>query len=390
MSEWLSRKSLYDLVWSEPLRTLSSRFGISDVALRKTCQRAMVPTPERGYWARKASGKRTWAIPLPERPPAMDDEIQVGGRQEYWYQGWTDEDLLGPLPPAPQFDTTIESVQERIAKDIGKVTVANKVTWWHPSISRLLKEDEERRRKREASSYVYSWDQPKFESTPERRRLRILNVLFTALGKLHGRPSPDRDAVKSSISFYRQHICIKLAPSPKTSEAVSSSNAGGLNENLTLSILDSYHSERAIHSWSDDEQGKIDGRLKDVAVQIVFLAEAAYRRSVERRFQLRKERKIELEERLRKEKLAAEQTERDRLQRLEKNRIDRLITQAGAFERAAVIRKYVAAIHNANAGIPCTSAEKLEAWSKWALAEADRIDPSLQGRFLESMLESDL
>lgn len=47
MAERLSRKELYYLVWSEPLRTLSSRFGISDVALKKTCVRAQIPTPDR-------------------------------------------------------------------------------------------------------------------------------------------------------------------------------------------------------------------------------------------------------------------------------------------------------------------------------------------------------
>ena len=56
MSERLSRQELYDLVWTEPLRSLSARFGISDVALRKTCARAQVPTPERGYWASKERG----------------------------------------------------------------------------------------------------------------------------------------------------------------------------------------------------------------------------------------------------------------------------------------------------------------------------------------------
>jgi hypothetical protein len=35
MAEQLSRKKLYDLVWSEPMRNLSVRFGISDVALTK-------------------------------------------------------------------------------------------------------------------------------------------------------------------------------------------------------------------------------------------------------------------------------------------------------------------------------------------------------------------
>lgn len=44
MAERLSRKALYDLVWSEPMKNLATRFGISDVALKNTCSRAAIPT----------------------------------------------------------------------------------------------------------------------------------------------------------------------------------------------------------------------------------------------------------------------------------------------------------------------------------------------------------
>ena len=77
MAERLSRKELYDLVWSEPLKTLCLRFGISDVALKKTCARSEIPTPERGYWAKKDVGKPTFQAPLPMRPPGMDDAVSI-------------------------------------------------------------------------------------------------------------------------------------------------------------------------------------------------------------------------------------------------------------------------------------------------------------------------
>lgn len=57
MAERFSRKALYDLVWSEPMKNLATRFGVSDVALKKTCGRAGIPTPERGYWAKKEARK---------------------------------------------------------------------------------------------------------------------------------------------------------------------------------------------------------------------------------------------------------------------------------------------------------------------------------------------
>jgi hypothetical protein len=88
MAERLSRKELYDLVWSEPLKTLCSRFGISDVALKKTCACSEIPTPERGYWAKKDAGKPTLQIALPIHPPGMDDQVPIAAGQSYWPQNW--------------------------------------------------------------------------------------------------------------------------------------------------------------------------------------------------------------------------------------------------------------------------------------------------------------
>jgi hypothetical protein len=44
------RQELFDLVWSEPTRTIAKRWGISDVGLAKACRRADLLLPPRGYW----------------------------------------------------------------------------------------------------------------------------------------------------------------------------------------------------------------------------------------------------------------------------------------------------------------------------------------------------
>ncbi len=184
------------------------------------------------------------------------------------------------------------------------------------------------------------------------------------------------DAVKTSISFYGQIVWIKLA----TSRIGSGANPKGsarTDEKLTLGVLDGYNSERENHSWSDDSGAKIESQLSEIAIETVYQAELAYRKGVERRYELRKKRKAELEQELFRRKLEAERAENERIQKLEKERIDRLLQEAAAFDQAAVIRKYVQAILNAAAGSADSPAKKLKAWSEWALAEADRIDPSV-------------
>lgn len=103
MVKRLSRKELYELVWSEPMKNLSVRFGISDVALKKTCARAAIPTPDRSYWAKREAGKSTPQQTLSERPPGMDEEVVVGGGGNYWYQQWSNDELLALLPPHQYF-----------------------------------------------------------------------------------------------------------------------------------------------------------------------------------------------------------------------------------------------------------------------------------------------
>jgi hypothetical protein len=116
MAERLSRKVLHDLVWSEPLKTLATRFGISDVALKKRCARAGIPTPGLGYWARKAAGKPTFQPAFALRPPGMDDEILVGGGGDDHHPLHNQEELLGPLPPPPEFPEPIETVRVELLK----------------------------------------------------------------------------------------------------------------------------------------------------------------------------------------------------------------------------------------------------------------------------------
>jgi len=53
----LTRKAMYDLVWARPMTKVAEEFGISDVALKKACTKHRVPTPPRGYWAKKDAGK---------------------------------------------------------------------------------------------------------------------------------------------------------------------------------------------------------------------------------------------------------------------------------------------------------------------------------------------
>jgi hypothetical protein len=65
----ISRKSLFEMVGSQPMTKLAAQFKISDVALTKICRRHEIPLPGRGFWARVAAGQK---LTRPELRLAVD------------------------------------------------------------------------------------------------------------------------------------------------------------------------------------------------------------------------------------------------------------------------------------------------------------------------------
>lgn len=65
VEKWLAKEkpstitadTLEIMVWSQPMTTVASQLGISDVAVRKRCLKLGVPTPPRGYWTKLKAGK---------------------------------------------------------------------------------------------------------------------------------------------------------------------------------------------------------------------------------------------------------------------------------------------------------------------------------------------
>lgn len=77
----LTREELHGRVWEQPMRTLAQEFGVSDVALAKTCRKAKVPVPGRGCWARKAAGKPVQSDKLPD---LADSDRETPRTVEFW------------------------------------------------------------------------------------------------------------------------------------------------------------------------------------------------------------------------------------------------------------------------------------------------------------------
>jgi hypothetical protein len=97
----ISREDLFKDAWTRPLSRIAAEFGVSDTALRKTCDRHDIPTSGRGYWAQVASGK---SFPRPVLRPAKEPHLKTVR-------------IVGAVQPSPEMKAIIDRVKaERATK----------------------------------------------------------------------------------------------------------------------------------------------------------------------------------------------------------------------------------------------------------------------------------
>lgn len=77
-----TRAAIYQLVWSKPMSSVAKDFGISDVALKKICVKHRIPSPSRGYWAKKEAGKPVKQPRLVETADPLDERVAIGDNSQ--------------------------------------------------------------------------------------------------------------------------------------------------------------------------------------------------------------------------------------------------------------------------------------------------------------------
>lgn len=379
----MTRQQLYDLVWSEPLRTLAKRFEISDVALAKACRRANIPLPGLGYWAKHAAGKPVIQPVLPPRGLGQSGELEFGGNR-YRHHGISDEDILNnPLPPPPVFEDSLDEVAARARAMLGARKISASLTNPHPAIARLLQDDELCRKKQQESKWPSTLDAPRFDSPLQRRRLRILNGLFLAWARCSCVPSISvrryDEEQYIGVLVGNQHLGFSLDVAGADRRRYPKPKNDDPKARLVLKLGWHEPPDDIVTSWQDEDGNPLENRLHEIAVGLLIAGERRYRSSAEYCHRRQVERKQELEEKIRREHEERLRKEREQREKLEKARRDQLLAQAAAWRQASEIRAYVQAFIESRASAGTNGdTQMLEVWAQWALAEADRIDPLLQ------------
>jgi hypothetical protein len=228
---------------------------------------------------------------------------------------------------------------------------------------------------------------PVFDNPLHARRLRILNAIFLALSGQRCKSSVRGDAADDiTVQIGETRLSIKIDSIADRPRAHSTTQLDLRKERLRLSVAG--HHERDFVSIVEDEPGKpIEQHLRKAVVELIVLGESRYRENCISYYRWQLDlREHDIAE-ARKEREEANRKERKRIAALEKARVDNLLEAAAALQNAITIRSYVAEVRKAYATKDDARAE-LEAWATWALAQADRIDPLISQRFLQSIENS--
>lgn len=373
-----TREDLHQLVWTDPMRTVAQRLGISDVGLKKHCAAAGIPVPERGYWAKLAAGKPVQPQKLPPRDPGASEFVQIG-RETFSWNADPEKRLAEPVPETPTFSEPLESVRARIERRLGKLKAMRTLDGPHAGLRKLLEKDAARARK--FAEHSWAWDKPIFTGGFERRRLAILNSLAIGLSKV-GAKLEVSGPTGRQISVRVADTPVELTldhPAAKPNRHGEWQIREGSADDLKL-VIGKADAETYKPIWLDDEKGYLEAKLSQIGLEIVFAGEVLYRERQLAGHKWRLEERARLEVEVRKRREEAERRERERRAAEAKARRDQLFGQAQAWRSAHDLRGFVAEILASQ--VASAAPDAIKRWAAWALREADQLDPATNGGFV--------
>jgi hypothetical protein len=359
----VTREQLYDQVWAIPMSRLAAQYGISDVALAKTCAKLGIPVPPRGYWARLAVGQNPKRPKLPKALPDTPAEVRLGRVPV----GPAGEVPSRPAPPTVKVPEGL-SAPHPVVEDLAK------------RISEAGQTDEHGRTKvgRSWGPYVC------LRRKCEKRALVLLDALFkalvdrghevqmTGLHKDDGDPQPvviiqgyklgleveEKLARKPHVlTPYERDMKAKYPPwnhHPKYDRHP--------NEDLVIRLDSAPYQYQGRKSWSDTETQRLDDLLGLAILSFEAAAEVGRRAREEAECQ---QREHEARERVR--------LRGERLQAYQQWLADDLDEMASDWATARRLREFVAAYEAFLTDE--TRTERVTAWCEAVREYLIEIDP---------------
>lgn len=353
----LSRKELFDLIWSMPLTTLLAKYELKNSELKKILSEMNIPSPEMGYWQKIRYGKQVEKKELPINYSGKEVVTLTIRENPQSFNSSERKILKKSLMNDPNLPT---KVNHKLAK---------------PDI--LVIEARESLTKNKADSngrhigLYYSRYKGMIETKSDELRIRVSHAyvgralrFFDAFIKLlrarkhdiffeYGNTYAFINEEKFEISLREKYIKAKSNDSWQSYEYVPSG--------VMAFKLESY----PYKEWKDGKQ-LIEDSLADIFTYLELYA------------QKRKQERIYYEEqrKIREEK---ERVEREIRVRKEKELRDfkKLVKEANQWQQSQIIRSYISYVEYKALDTGELSVE-LKNWIEWSKQKADWYDPIIK------------
>lgn len=372
-----TREELYELVWTEPMQSLAARWGISDVALKKRCVRMRIPTPHRGYWAKKAVGKSVRRPVLPKLPTSVHPSdltaVFTGAPRPKPSAEEVAAEATGPVTDQERFEALPEH----------HITVPEILANPHPLVAtavHLLRKSRTNDQHLLVPSGKKILDLSVSLGTAD-RAMGIYDALIKAIAS-RGWSLTVESVTEQERTFYRTVATVReekipiaieerierteRKPDPKPKYPTYGKqwdyhSTGKLSLYMSLP----YGTDRVRGRWSDGAKHRVEDHLNDFIVGLVAASEAI------------KMKRLADEERAREweaQRKREEAAEKRRQQ--ESARVRALNADMKAWRRAHNVREYAVALRKAAEAASMMGEEAEFAWwVEWVEEYAERIDP---------------
>jgi hypothetical protein len=340
----LTRKELYDLVWTQPMTSLAKTYRISDVGLRKLCIRMKVPVPSAGHWQKIAAGKKVKLWPLANDFKGDDKIILELRTEDDITQKNEAKGRLQKIENDPDIDFTVPK----------KLVNPDRLTMQAEKILR-----EKAKASKHYDGFVYCWEALtiKVSKSTIDRALCFMDVLIKALKKRGHEIIVDNETY---VVIAGEKLKVSLREKQKQVEV----NKPFQKYDFVFTGKLVFKLDEIGH-FKEWEDGTIN--IEERLPEIVATLEEAGEFDRDRRIRWQKER----EEEEKKERIRKAQIEKEKD---ELNLFKELLSQAHRWQLTEMLHNYLEAFEK-SVGPEVGDKDEFMKWIAWAKAKEKWFDP---------------
>ncbi|WP_187269604.1 hypothetical protein [Flagellimonas hymeniacidonis] len=332
----LSRKEVYDLIWSTPITIIIKQYFLSISDIKKICKKYNIPLPERGYWSKIRFGKSVDKVELPDKM-SWDKEIQ--------FVNVLNNSAINQLSRKIEIENTSLLVVPKSLRHPDSLISTTALHWQN------LKQRDYSLREKSLSIRV--------SENCRSRSLRFVNALIKLL-KVRGHTiETDRFGTYAKvfdikIKFYLREV----------DKRIPAKTIYGTSDYVPTGVLALKTNEYSkTKEWRDSKQNPIETKLSKIVARL----ESDALKEIEWRKEVEAERIIREKERELREK--QEQKTEEEIQKFKL-----LLKDVENYKKAESIRAFLCAKKNKLIKEKSLTL-KVNEWLKWAEDKADWLDP---------------